>query len=195
MKGALSLVTPPAVEPVSLVELKAHCKVEISDEDAYIEQLLISVKEQVEELCSIRCINQTWKLILNAFPTSRAITIPLAPLVSISSVKYTDENGTTATMPATDYIVDTVNLPGCIVLKNNSAWPSVTLQAANGVEIEFVCGYGAAAINVPARLKQALKFLVGHWYANREAVNTRDISAELPMTAKWLIDPFRMWQR
>lgn len=40
---------------------------------------------------------------------------------------------------------------------------------------------------------QAMLLLIGHWYANREAVIVGAAPAELPMAVQWLIGPFRVW--
>ena len=39
----LRLVTAPAVEPVSLAEAKTQCRVDITDDDAYITALILSL--------------------------------------------------------------------------------------------------------------------------------------------------------
>lgn len=197
MNRTLSLVTPPTVEPVVYADAKTHMRIEaaFTTDDAYITSLLTAAKDQVEDLCSIRLITQTWKWTLDDFMFDRRfMQIPLAPLASVSSVKYTDSSGALGTMPDTDYIVDAVSKPGRIVLKDSASWPTATLRAANGVEITFICGYGAAGTNCPARLLQAIKFLTAHWYENREPVLVGNISAQkLPDAFHALIAQFKMW--
>jgi len=194
MNGALSLVTAPAAEPVSMAEAKLHMGVSITEDNVYITSLLLAAKDQVEDICSIRLVNQTWKWTLDAFPGERFLRVPLAPMVSVSSIKYTDSSGVQATLSASDYIVDAVGLPGRIVLKDSASWPSTTLQAANGVEVEFVCGYGATAVGVPQRLKQAILFLTAQWYANREsAAPLASDFKTMPDAFKALVSQYRMW--
>lgn len=194
MEGALSLVTAPATEPVSMAEAKLHMGVTITEDNVYITSLLLAAKDQVEDICSIRCVNQTWKWTLDAFPSERFLRVPLAPLVSVSSIKYTDSSGVQTTLSSSDYIVDAVSVPGRIVLKDTASWPSTTLQAANGIEVEFVCGYGASAVGVPQRLKQAILFLAAQWYTNREASTplASDFKT-MPDAFKALVAQFRMW--
>jgi len=195
MNGALSLVTAASAEPVLCADAKTHMNIAsaFTADDTYIAALLAAAKDQVEDLCSIRLITQTWKWTLDAFPTERSLTIPLAPLASVTSIKYTNSAGVQATIAATDYIVDSVNQPGRIVLKDSASWPTATLQAANGVEITFVCGYGAAGSNCPARLIQAIKFLTAYWYENRESVVGSSFDfKQLPDTFNALIAQFKM---
>jgi hypothetical protein len=44
---------------------------------------------------------------------------------------------------------------------------------------------------VPQAIKQAALLLVGHWYANREAVSIGESVAEIPLAATALLEPFR----
>jgi len=44
----LKVVSPPAVEPVTLDEAKAHLRVTIADDDGYIALLIPAARERVE---------------------------------------------------------------------------------------------------------------------------------------------------
>ena len=43
--------------------------------------------------------------------------------------------------------------------------------------------------------KQAIRLIVGHWYANREtvAVDARGGTAELPMAAGWILQSLKVF--
>jgi uncharacterized phiE125 gp8 family phage protein len=87
--------------------------------------------------------------------------VPRPPLQSITSIKYYDTAEVEATFSSADYFVDTVSTPGRIVLK----WQSLadpTLRAVVAVR----CGGWTTAASVPARLRQAMLLLIGHWYEN-----------------------------
>lgn len=183
---ALKLVTPSATKPISLAEAKAHCRVDHSDDDATITFLIQVATEYLDAAAGwlgVALISQTWDLVVDAFPApsappccapvtpsgspSAAIELPWPPLQSVTSVKYVDVDGVQQTMPALDYMVDTVSKPGWVIPV--TAWPS-TKAVANAVEIRFVAGFGAASTDVPATIRSAILLLVGHWYENREAV-------------------------
>lgn len=127
----------------------------------------------------------------------RQIKIPIGPLISITSIVTTDVNGVSATMTATDYIVDSISLPGRICLKQSAAWPipSAGLSAANGVVITFVAGYAPAASvsTAPADLKQAIKLLTAHWYENHEDAQEADLKS-MPFAVDALTGTYRMFQ-
>lgn len=66
--GQLLLVTPPAAEPVSLAEAKAHLRVDISDDDALINALIVAARRSVELITGQRLMAQTWQYFLDRYP-------------------------------------------------------------------------------------------------------------------------------
>jgi len=139
---------------------------------------------------------QTWNLYRDCFGDS-VIKLPIGPVLSITSVKYTDAAGTVSTVSSADYDTDLTSLPARISLKSGRSWPSVNLKSVNGVDIEFVCGYHATAsttTSVPEELKLAIKMMVEHWYEHRGAVTELTLE-QSPLAVQSLLSGFRMWQR
>lgn len=173
--GRRELLVGPTEEPITLQDVKDHTRVDINADDGLLSGLVVAAREQLEEETNRAFVTQTWKLFLDEFPPDpKPIVLPKPPLRAVDSVQFTDDDGTTQTLPSTDFIVDTASEPGRIVVKRNKNWPTETLQAANGVEIEFEAGYGGVN-DVPQRVKQALMLLVAHWYEHREAVTTGEV--------------------
>src|SRR5437868_862664 len=116
----LVLTTPPALELVTLDEVKAHMRMEgIDDRDdtlqAHLETAIAALDGYAGRL-GRALAPQTWTLYLDAFPRCgmsaasaalhTAIKLPLPPLVSVTSVAYVDSAGATQTLVAdTDYEV------------------------------------------------------------------------------------------
>lgn len=189
---ALSLVTGPTSEPISLTEAKAQCRVDTADDDAYLGGLITTARRLVEEMTSSALITQTWEVTMDEWPTGDTLTLPLPPLQAVSSIKYVSDAGGTATFGAENYLVDTASRPGRVRLKKTSVWPSVTLQEIAGVQVRFVAGYGTAAANVEAPLRHAMLLLIEHWYENREPViTTGAFPQNIPMTVATLVANFR----
>ena len=61
-------ISPPADEPVSLVEAKLHLRVETSDEDTLIGVLIAAARIAAENECRRSFVTQQWTLYLDAFP-------------------------------------------------------------------------------------------------------------------------------
>lgn len=191
---ALSLVTPPTIEPVTLSEAKLAMRVDIDDDDTLIEFYITAARRWIEEVCRPRLamLTQTWKYVSDEYPASDTVELPVYPLLSVTSVTYTDEADATTIVASSNYVVDVISEPGRIRLKSTASWPSVTLQVVNGFAVTFVAGFGAAASAVPAELRQAIQLLVAHQYENREPVI---VSGAIPKTLEFtvmsLIGPWR----
>lgn len=191
---ALILITPPIIEPVTLSEAKLAMRVDIDDDDTLIENYILAARGWVEEICRPRLalITQTWRYVADEFPGSDTLELMVYPLLSVTSVTYTNDVGVTTTIPATDYVVDTISQPGRLRLKSTASWPSATLQVVNGFEVNFTAGFGATGSAVRSELRQAILLLVAHWYENREPVLTTGAQAvSMPFTVTALMQPWR----
>lgn len=158
----------PATEPVTLTEAKSHLRVDTTDDDTLITELIKAARQVVENNTGRSLVTQTWRLSLDAFPrNSEAIRLERGPLVSVQSLTYVDTNGTTQTMAASKYVVDTLHIEGEVALAHGEAWPN-TRGDRNAVLVNYTAGYGAASA-VPDALKAAIKLRLGDLFANREA--------------------------
>jgi uncharacterized phiE125 gp8 family phage protein len=203
---ALTLITAPTVEPVSLVEARAHLRIDASGsppshaDDSYVSTLLLAARKALDGKdgwLNRALLPQTWDLSLDTFPINE-IRIPLPPLIEIVSIKYDDEDGIEQTVASTDYVVDDRAEPGWVVPALNVAWPA-TLETLNAVRIRFRCGYTSGkspedATGVPETIKLGLLLMVGTWYQNRESVVIGTTVAELPLAVDSLLLPYKvMW--
>jgi uncharacterized phiE125 gp8 family phage protein len=194
MRRVATIVTAPADTPVSLAEVKAHCRVSFSDDDTIMAIYIASAVASVEQFLQRKLINQTWKMFLDYWP--QKIETQFGTLQSVTHVKYTDVYGTAATFFASSYTVDTASVPGRIVLKDGESWPSVTLNEVNPIEVQFVSGYGATSASVPQDIRNAVLMTAAHLYENREPVIVGDMRTvepiEVPWTFKALLAPHRV---
>jgi uncharacterized phiE125 gp8 family phage protein len=191
----LTLQTAAATEPVTLAEMRLHLKVDddMTADDALISSLIAAARDYAEMYTRRAFVTQTWDMKLDGFPWSATqyrkhaneILIPKPPLQSISSITYTASDGTSTTLAASGYSVDTAGSPGSVYPAYDTVWP-VTREIPNAVTIRFVAGYGAIG-TVPESIKAALKLLVGHWYENRETVVIGTITSELPKAVDALL--------
>ena len=181
----------PTTTPVDLDEVKAHLRVDFSDDDPLITALIDAATSYLDGWTGIlgrAMITQTWELALDDFPAD-AIYLPLGPLQSVASITYIDATGLPQTVPSVNYYVDTKSLDGWVVPNADTPWPE-TMYAPNVVTVRFVCGYGDAPA-VPQAIKQAMLLLIGHWYENREGSIVGTSVAELPLAVSALLAPFR----
>lgn len=167
--------------------------------DPIVNSLIKTARMSAEDFTRRALITQTWDLKLDAFP-SGAIVLPLPPLISVTSVTYTDTAGASQTLTVTtEYLVDAPAGPqaerGRVYLPYSVEWPS-TRGIENAVVVRFVAGYGAASA-VPEKIKSAMKLIIGHLYENRENVVITErgsIVQEMPQGAEALMWPYRDYQ-
>lgn len=187
----ISLKTAPGSYPVTLTEVKAHLRITASTEDTYLGTLISAATELIEDQCSNRFVSQTWYGYLDEFPGDSFIKLPFGKVISVTSVKYTDYEGTQSTFSSSYYSVDTVSSPGKIDLAYDAEWPTDVLQPVNGVVIEWVTGYAT----VPYKIKQAILLAIHHMYENREPVFVSNFSGtveKIPLAIDDLIADHRM---
>lgn len=195
----LILITPPAIEPVTLVEAKAHLRVNFSDDDTLISAFVAASRMNVEGWLGRALIDQTWDLYLDEFPTDtfKGIQIPLPPLISVTSVKYDDAAGVEQTMDPTGYYVDVASQPGWIVPTGGSgaSWPT-PLDAINSVRIRFRAGYMTSDSppvgSVPQDIKHGLLLTLGSLYEHRESQVVGTIANKLPLGVESLLRRHRV---
>jgi hypothetical protein len=123
---SLQLVVPPAVEPVSLSELKEFLRIDPGDtsNDATIWSLGVAARQWTEVYCQRRWVTQTWRLSVDFFPgyidmklvgqkvsspfvsgsnailvgIRYALVLPFPPVQSIASFIYQNANGQVTSM-------------------------------------------------------------------------------------------------
>lgn len=196
---SISVTVAPASEPVTLTEAKLHLRVEtsVTTEDNWITASIQAAREVVETVTNRALISQTVVLKLQRFPSGIPIWLPRPPLISISSVAYIDANGTSQPWAATTgYDLAQPSGPKATYARIYPAYGTQYPQTRDQMEavtITYLAGYANAAA-VPQGIKNAMLLLIGHWYANREAVNVGNITTELPLGVASLLGPFMVTQ-
>jgi uncharacterized phiE125 gp8 family phage protein len=182
---SISVVTPPASEPVSKAEAWLHLRVDdptvIADEDSLITDLIQAAREHVEMWTRRTFMPATFDMFMDAFPNPFdtrnpfvffkerpfRILLPRSPFKTLTWLKYYDLNNDLQTLVSgTDFQIDTSNDPARIDPIFDTVWP-VTYPRYQAVNICFQAGY-ADATSVPACAKIAMKQLIGDMYAVRE---------------------------
>jgi uncharacterized phiE125 gp8 family phage protein len=187
---AVKLITPPASEPITLAEAKAHLRVEIDDDDLLIGALITAAREAAEHETRRSLMPQTWELALTGFPSpAGAIRLPKPPVSSVTSVKYFDTSGEQQTMAETDYLLNQHTDGADLHPAYTINWP-VARKQPDAVTIRYVAGYPNAA-SVPSQIKAWMLLRIGLLYENREAASGLTLSP-LPFI-DGMLDPYRVW--
>jgi uncharacterized phiE125 gp8 family phage protein len=163
------------IEAVDLPSAKKHLKVDpdITEDDDLIAVLITAARRKCEAETWRTFLRSTWDYAFDEFPwgaywldgRANQIRIPNPPLVSVTSVTYLDDVGSSATLSGALYQA-VAGTPGVIAPAYGTTWPYGRCRP-NGVVIRYVAGYGTTADSVPATVKAAVKLLLSALYVNR----------------------------
>jgi uncharacterized phiE125 gp8 family phage protein len=180
---SLKRTTGPVVEPVSLADAKAHCRVDASADDALIQGYITTAREWVEDYIDRALVTQQLVMKLDAFPAE--IELPRPPMIAsgtataVTITYVTGEAGGTATLATSEYRIDRDSTPGAIRTLYAGSWPSHLIDQ-NAVTVTWWAGYGDPT-TVPQRVKSAILMCVHELYEKRG-------DGAMPLAAMRLLD-------
>lgn len=186
---AIKLITGPSSEPITLDEAKLHLRVDVDDDDALIQGLIVAARQSAEQITGRALMTQTWELALDRFDNE--IWLQLPPLQSVSSITYRDPDGVVQTLADTEYLVNDYKEPACIVPAYGKCWPA-TRDQENAVQVRFVAGYANAGA-VPQAIKQWMLLQIGSMYENRESEIAGTLTTQQFGFVDRLLDAYRVW--
>lgn len=186
---SLSLVTPPAAEPISLEQARARLRISDTSQDAHLAHLIRSARQRVERETGRALITQSWLERRDAWDGDGRLCafgtqfkLPKPPLISIDAITtYAADDTPTSHDPA-DFFIDTLSEPGRLALRPNGEFPQPG-RSVGGIEIAFTCGYGSDAADVPAPLIEAIGQLVAAMFEGGLDVGT-------PASVRALLSPW-----
>ena len=149
---SLTLLTPPAEEPLTLADAKAFAKIETSDDDTLVQALIVAARLHVEAATRRLLVTQSWRLALSAISTDGVVVIPVAPVQAVVAMRLRDKAGGTLLVDPAAYSGDLAAAPAALTVK-------ASIPAGGRLEIDLALGYGAAGA-VPEPLRLALRLRV-----------------------------------
>lgn len=181
-----ALIHPPQAEPLTLAEVKAHLRLDAGEEDALFAALIRTAREHLERVTGLCLLRQTWRLYLDGWPPGDVIPIGKGPVQAIETILVFDGQGRSTDITAADRLLDGEARPARLWLRD----PSAPGRAMNGIEIDFIAGYGEAGTDVPDTLKRAMLMHVAQMFAFRGAVTLENQPAGVPAGYERLVSPF-----
>lgn len=172
----LKIEHQPALEPVTVGEVKSLLRLTSSADDADIAGYITAARELGEQISRRSLVYKGYAAYFDCFPApGRTLEISAPPLVSVTSVKYLDPNFVLQTWNPSEYIVGINNYPGLIQAKYPNIYP-VTARVAGNVEVHYYAGYayggyGDDAVEIPERARLAIRKLAAHFYDHPESTS------------------------
>ncbi len=160
--GSIVYSVEPTIPPVTLEDVKAHLRVDHSDQDSLILGYIFSATKYAQEYTWSQLITATFVQRWDRF--QQVLLLDRNPAVSVATVQYVDTGGVMQTLTATtDYVVDVNIKPARIVPAYTKWWPPTRCHI-NDVVVTFDAGYGASEQFTPVEMKQAIMLLVEEMY-------------------------------
>ena len=192
------LVTDSSVYPITTAEAKSHLNIDHSDDDTLIDTYIAAATEYVEDYVNRELAQRTWDYSFDKFPVDE-ISLPKHPVLSVSSITYTDRTASpiTQTVLTSVYDVDLGGSPADIYLKYGQTWPTASYER-NSITVRFVTGFAGVGspvdyrAGIPQAIRAAIKLMVGDLYLNRES--NLDMQTYHNETIDRLLDMNRFYQ-
>ena len=189
MKRSL-VVTTAAVNPLfTTAQAKAHLKVDVSDDDTIIDNLVLAATQSCEIFTNqyfidtvVTQYSDTWSDIYQLYKS---------PVDSITHIKYYDSDDSLQTLSSSNYILDGASKPARIGIAVDGELPNLS-DRINAVEVKYTVGYGTASSDVPEGIRQAVLLTIGNFYQNRESVITGRTATELPLSSQYLLEQYKI---
>jgi uncharacterized phiE125 gp8 family phage protein len=161
----------PTFEPISISEAKEWLKIhpEVVDDDSLIRSLISSARVWAEANTGQALISQTIEQVWDWMPANRVFELSVPPLISVTSVKYLDTNGTYQTWSATNYTADLFS--SRVVVKASVSLPTTSEinERPNVWKVTYTAG-NATALAVDGNIKTAMLLQIAMMYENREDI-------------------------
>jgi len=184
----LVLTSQPAVEPLTVDEVKTYLRIDHDDEDCLLASLITSARFQVEAALDLALIIQSWSWTFDAWPKGNALELPIGFVQSVQAVRVTARDGTVSEVSPDQFALEGGRIPPRLVAKSGD-WPKPGVPAL-GIEIAFTAGFGSEPSDVPEPIRQALLMLVAHWYEHRDPAEIGGPATRIPEAVSALLKPY-----
>lgn len=168
------------MEP-TLNQLKAHLRVDSNAEDTLIQSYLATAVDTVQQMTGYRLAPQVVDWYYDVPLGGVLLTAPITSVV----VSTRNADGTYTNVPAEDVTL--------LIGKNGTGtvYLDTTQTPAESHPMAWRLRLSVGEATLPKALYHALLLLVGHYYRNREAVDTERL-ADIPLGIQTLLNPYKV---
>lgn len=162
MDYAWKQITNPTAECLSLKQAKTHLSIGHDDDDANITDDIQAARALCEEYTGRYFGSRSFRLTMKSWPTCEgdyAIRLPIEPVASVTTVKYSDQNAASQTVDQSQYRLWLDHSPPVIYFPASFRFPSLDINSPAPIEVIFVAGDD----DIPAVLRKAIQLTLGFW--------------------------------
>lgn len=176
---------------ITTAELKTHLRITFNDDDNYIVDLEKAAVRMVEEFTNLFLLPTLGKQYGNVFDDLRILFKgpQYADPDFVNKVHYY-QNGAWVLLQQNEFEFVGAIQPARIYPTDLFPNPQ-TDDVFQAWYSHYKVGYATIA-DIPFPLKQAIKIIVSDMYENRQSVIVGKIVSEIPRTAQYLMNPFKI---
>ena len=174
---------------VSTATAKAHLKVDVSDDDDLIADLVSAATKAAEDYTNRFFMNTTITMYGDTWDD--IATLYKSPVSSVTHIKYYDADDALQSLSTDIYLTDLVSKPARISLLPDQSFPDLSSRKM-AVHIKYVVGEGTAVSDISDLIQQSVLLMVGHWYEHRSSVISGKTAMEIPLTSQMLLDQYKI---
>ena len=176
---------------VTTSELKTHLRITFSDDDNYIDDLEKAAVRMVEEFTNLFLLKTSGIQYGNTFNDLKILfKSPLYPDSETGARVSYYQNGGWITLPTIQREIVRAMKPSRVYTTADFSNPT-TDDVFQAWKIDYTVGFPTIA-EIPQPLKQAIKIIVSDMYENRQSVIVGKIVSEIPRTAQYLMNPYKI---
>lgn len=183
--GEWKVTTEPTVEAAMLAETKTFLSVNNDVHDDLITGFILSATKDIESYCGVSIAEQTitayWRNVVDY------VILPQQPILTISSVKSIEPDGTETTLTSSDYYI----------YGQDEKILSFQSSVLNQLQVIYTAGYSDAYSTLPQNMKDAVKWQTKLYYNNRSTGQDDfvaiDEASGLVVQALTAVKKYRTW--
>jgi uncharacterized phiE125 gp8 family phage protein len=184
----LEVVTHHNTQIVSTADLKEHLRITFSDDDNYIEGLEKAAVHRIEEFCNIYMLETV--LIQYGFDINDVSILYKSPIAELSiPVLSVYQSASWVAQTGVEFI--TKAKPPRLYI-NNTTIGTPDSDIKQKYKVDYKVGIGRLPSEIPEPLIQCIKIMVADMYENRQSVIVGKIVSEIPRTAQYLMNPYKI---
>jgi uncharacterized phiE125 gp8 family phage protein len=175
-----------AEEWLTLDEVRAQCRIDDGTEDELLVRLIDTAAAYIANY-GVAVAPKSVSFGFDGF--SDAMTFPVSPVRSITSVTYADQAGASVVLSPSAYRLVQRHKVWRLARSFNEAWP----DAARGEQVMVVAEVGfAERREVSEDIRHAALLLIGHYNKHREGAASGQAVADIPMGVDHLLSAHRL---
>lgn len=156
----ITVITDSAETPVTLTEVKQWLKIDTSEDDAKLLELIKSAVDTIETYINNPIITKTILYVTDHYiidgNSDMVLFLPYVP-IAISFVKVYDIDNTATTITAYKQYTRKIVF---------TEYPTNTVRLNSGYQVQFTAGIASNASTTPPNIKIVLKEIIAYFYDN-----------------------------